>query len=133
MSQYDSVETLQRYINNRQWRGTANSLTPIDTMPSMHVAAARIVASRYAAGDEDPGRRAIWRQWVIVFDDLLQKRGNPKIVPSSMPRTVMMVCHCGAEYEARKCDLARGWMQSCSGECKRRRKAEKLPAATRKR
>lgn len=82
-----------------------------------------------------------WNEWIEVFEDEIAVRERsapaaaPKITTPPKPvrgTKIIMICHCGQEYDARKADLDRGWALSCSKRCASIRREFGRPAAKRK-
>ena len=82
--------------------------------------------------------KEMWQDWVDVFDKEIWDRGKikkdkPKNTKSKPTTTrgskVIMICHCGNEYEARTADINRGWGLSCSKRCASIRREFGRPAA----
>lgn len=123
------------------WIQRDGSRILISAMTPGHLRAAlRIVEARAASANFTSDAES-WQEWVDIFERELSARGDDKaeaiyVGPGAIKPTrgakVEMVCHCSAEYSARKADLDRGYGFSCSKRCASIRREFGRPKAKRK-
>ena len=91
-------------------------------MSLQHLNGARRIALRAAAVSSFSSDADMWQSWVDLFDREISKRPTEVKAPAKTKApikgsTVLMVCHCGNEYEARVADVKRGYGLSCDKSC----------------
>ena len=131
------------------WTQRDGSTIKVSKMTVKHLNGARQVCARAAYASSFYDEREKWESWVDIFENELQRRGEPfyhdddyggdrkpakYTSPEAVKKTrgckVEMICHCGRHYEARQADLNRGYGLSCSKSCSGKRRELRLPAAT---
>ena len=104
------------------WTMRDGSTINVRQMPRRHLCGARSVALRAARLASLSSDSAMWQSWADLFDREISKRpADPAPTPKQRApikgATLLMVCHCGSEYEARVADVKRGYGLSCDKSC----------------
>lgn len=104
------------------WTTRDGSTINVSQMSVRHLQGARHAALRAARLSSFSSDADMWQSWVDLFDREISKRpaevkSPPKQRAPIKGSTVLMVCHCGNEYEARVADVKRGYGLSCTKSC----------------
>lgn len=120
------------------WTQRDGSKINVSKMSIRHIKNSKRIAEQAVYGACFECDKEMWQEWVDVFDKELGdrckiKKDKPKDIKSKPTATrgskVVMICHCGGEYEARAADINRGWGLSCSKRCASIRREFGRPAA----
>jgi hypothetical protein len=122
-------------LANGEWTTKTGGGIHVSQMSVRHLEGALLVAQRAKRNATFDDQREKWEDWIELFERELSHRAYapaaPKVIKAPQPvrgKTVTMICHCKAEYEARQADLNRGYGKSCSKRCAAIRRDYKRPA-----
>lgn len=135
---YDPYDD-ERHVGSGVWTQRDGSTIRVSDMSIRHLNNTLRMVRNLARSATFSSEEEKWDSWVEIFEEEIARRAptvRPKI-KSAAPcvqrgSKVTMICHCGAEYEARTADIKRGWGLSCSKRCASIRRDFGRPAARRK-
>ncbi|WLY87230.1 hypothetical protein [Vibrio phage vB_VibM_83AMN] len=158
MGAYEAVyDEYEEGLVDGLWAERNGNKTSISKMSDTHIKNCIRLCKRNAYNATFTNESDKWNEWVDLFEDELYSRSSnritsnkvqstkqkrkgkagkkvPTIIKSGLAKlnasSVIMICACGQEYEARVADLKRGWALSCSKRCASIRREFGRPCAT---
>ena len=121
--EYDEYE---EGLSSGVWTQRGGVDIKISNMTVKHLHGALAVARRASRNASFSCDTDKWDEWVELLENEIESRPRvtvakkaKAVTKTSRPRgaKVLMKCHCGSEYTARKADINRGWGLSCSKSC----------------